>query len=86
MHGVSCLMTDWDHSFLAMNLISISSSILTYQQTSPQLYPLKFTECKSVVNNSRKAQRKAWLALAKGFNYSQGKNRSTSPVSLPPGF
>ena len=81
VHGVSCLITDWDHSFLAMGLISISNSILTYQQTYLQLYPLKFTECKSVVNNRRKAQRKAGLALARGFNHSQGKNKSLLPWS-----
>lgn len=37
--------------------------------------PVKSTECKSVVNNSRKPRRKAWLALGMGFNHSQGENR-----------
>lgn len=80
--GVSCLITDWDHSFLAMDLISISNSILTYQQTYLQMYPLKSVECKSVVNNSTKALRKAWLALARGFNHSQGENGSPLVLSL----
>lgn len=43
---------------------------------------VKSTEGKSVVNNSRKPQRKAQLALAMQFNLSKGKKADTRVLPL----
>lgn len=80
VHGLSCLIIPgpliFSHGFdfyfkFYINLSANSSSTVS----------VKPTECKSVVNNSGKPRRKAWLALARGFSHSQGKNIAQSCFS-----
>lgn len=75
-------ITDRDHSFWAMDLISISSCILNISTNISSTLSVKATECKSVVN-SRKPWSKAWPVLAKGFNHTAKVKKQKQTKNKP---
>lgn len=80
MPWISCLITDLDHSFFSHGFDFYFKFYINLSANISSTISVKSTGCKSVANNSRKPQRKAWLALAKGFSHSQGKDRYITPI------